>query len=283
MMLIRRLLILLLALALHAAAFAWLMDQPEALTSGDAAGDGDLGVEIGLGQSGSWADSVKRLSVQPEEKPQPPKPVPEPVKPRQPPKPVVKAEVKPALQPVPVKQPDIPPVTEPLPAAATFTVASKERAIEQPEPVAEPVNNQVAEATISREVPAGAPASEARTKASGRADQQSAGGRKGKGKDYVSDLKRWLAQFQEYPVEARKKKQEGVVKLQFSINRQGEVLSAKLYESSGIAELDQAALDMLAAASPLPAAPDDFYPQRDRLTLVIPANYSLITNSSYKD
>lgn len=278
MRLVRRLIILLLALSLHAAAFAWITWQPVVnKNSGDARGDGDLGIEIGLGQSGSWADSVKRLSALPEEKPQPPKALPEPVRVPEPPKPrpVAKAPVKPA------PQPDIKPVAEPLPATATFVVASVDDNPKQPEPVTEPEDNKAAETATNREEPAAAPASEARTKASGRADQQSAGGRKGKGKDYVSDLKRWLAQFQEYPVEARKKKQEGIVMLQFSINREGELLSAKLYESSGVTELDNAALAMLSAASPLPAVPDDFHPERSKLTLVIPANYSLITNSSF--
>lgn len=276
MTLLRRLLILLLALGLHAGAFAWI-NRSEDIQGGDASGDGDLGLDIGLGQSGSWADSVKRLSALPEEKPQPPKPLPEPVRVPEPPKPrpVAKAPVKPA------PQPDIKPVAEPLPATATFVVASVDDTPKQPEPVNEPEDNKAAETATNREEPAAAPASEARTKASGRADQQSAGGRKGKGKDYVSDLKRWLAQFQEYPVEARKKKQEGIVMLQFSINREGELLSAKLYESSGVTELDNAALAMLSAASPLPAVPDDFHPERSKLTLVIPANYSLITNSSF--
>ena len=44
-------------------------------------------------------------------------------------------------------------------------------------------------------------------------------------------------------------------------------------------ELDEAALKMLREADPVPGIPDDL--GRDTLTLVIPVEYSLITNNSY--
>ena len=86
----------------------------------------------------------------------------------------------------------------------------------------------------------------------------------------------WLEQHKDYPAELKKQKQQGVVVLTFSINKNGEVLTAKIKKSSGFPILDQAALDMLAKADPVPAIPDSM--NRDRLLLSIPIEYSLTTN-----
>src|SRR5262245_28344772 len=47
----------------------------------------------------------------------------------------------------------------------------------------------------------------------------------------------------------------GKVMLQFEIDRSGRLLKASVKESSGIADLDHAALEMLKRASPLPPPP----------------------------
>lgn len=289
--LLRRTLILGLAVAFHAAALNWALASPTLEDSGDAEGDGFNGLEVGLGQAGSFADSIKKLGEKPAEpdvKPEPPKP-----QPPEPPKPVKKPEpvkpkpdvVKKPKQPEPVvaKAPPIPVAETPVAPEATYQVAQAEAVAPQPAEVAQPASAPVPvnAATATDAKPAAA--SDAQVKGSGRGDHKSAGGKAGKGKNYISQLMRWLNQYQVYPTTARKNKQEGVVKLQFSINRKGEVLSARIYQSSGHPELDNAALDMLKAASPLPEVPDDFYPGRDQLPLVIPVEYSLITNNSYKD
>lgn len=281
---LRRLLILTLAVALHAAALGWALDRPHNIDTGAALGDGEMGVDIGLGTQGSYADSIKRLSDRPEldqQQEEPPKP---PVPARTTPKPKTNAEQKAEpKRPQPVAQPVMPVIPEPqqpLPAQSSFQVATAEAAA-PPENVTAEMPSQAP--TRNDDKPAAAATSEARVKGTGKADQKSAGGKKGNARNYISQLMSWLNRFQEYPTAARKNKQEGIVKLQFSINRQGEVLSARIYESSGYPELDQAALAMMAAASPLPAVPDDFYPGRNQLPLVIPVEYSLITNTSFKD
>lgn len=287
--LLRRTLILGLAVALHAAALNWALATPAIIDSGDAEGDGFNGLEVGLGQEGSFTDAIKRLGekpAEPEVKPEPPKPQPvkppEPVKPK-PPKPEVVKKVK-QPEPVIAKAPPVPVVETPVAPEATYQVAQAET-VAQPQPAEAPAPAPAAPVVSAAASVDNRPAasSEAQVKGSGRADHRSAGGKAGKGRNYTSQLMRWLNQFQVYPTNARKNKQEGVVKLQFSINRQGEVLSARIYESSGYPELDNAALEMLKAANPLPVVPDDFYPGREQLPLVIPVEYSLITNNSYKD
>jgi len=94
-------------------------------------------------------------------------------------------------------------------------------------------------------------------------------------RDYFRELMAWLARHKAYPVKAKKAKHQGVVTLEFAIERSGRVLSARVKKGSGYAALDQAALDMVARANPVPAIPDAL--ARERLSLAIPIEFSLIT------
>ena len=82
---------------------------------------------------------------------------------------------------------------------------------------------------------------------------------------------------------AKKEKQEGTVRVAFTIDRSGTVLRRSIETSSGYPLLDEAALKVLDDASPLPQVPDDFAPGRAQLSLVKPIDFTLITNTSFKD
>ncbi|NHN39069.1 TonB family protein [Pseudomaricurvus alcaniphilus] len=120
------------------------------------------------------------------------------------------------------------------------------------------------------------PASAALRKGSGTARSVSSGGRAGSVQDYFTELMAWLNQHKDYPGAVKKKKQQGTVVIQFAIDRAGKVLHSKVKTSSGYPLLDQAALQMLAAAEPLPPLPRQF--KREQLTLAIPIEYALRTD-----
>ncbi|MFT4091499.1 MAG: TonB family protein [Asticcacaulis sp.] len=66
-----------------------------------------------------------------------------------------------------------------------------------------------------------------------------------------------LERNKRYPSEARSRRQQGVVWVRFSMDREGRVLSSKVDRSSGHAALDREALNMLKRSVPLPKPPEE--------------------------
>jgi|HubBroStandDraft_1064217.scaffolds.fasta_scaffold07335_2 protein TonB len=94
----------------------------------------------------------------------------------------------------------------------------------------------------------------------------------GPGDDYLERVKRWIRKFQTYPDAARDHGQEGIVMLDIDLARDGTVLDVRIARSSGYPLLDQAALDMVHEASPVPPFPAQY--RRERGTMGIPAIYN---------
>lgn len=80
-----------------------------------------------------------------------------------------------------------------------------------------------------------------------------------------------LERHKRYPRGARSRREQGTAQLGFSIDRRGHVTSARLVRSSGHPELDQAVLDMVRRASPVPAPP----PEVRQLQFSVPVRFSL--------
>lgn len=94
--------------------------------------------------------------------------------------------------------------------------------------------------------------------------------------DYLTELFRKLARHKVYPSELKKNKIEGRVVVKFTLAADGKVISSSIQQSSGNDSLDDAALQVLNKASPLPAIPS--YMNRSEMTLAVPVEYSLLTD-----
>lgn len=161
---------------------------------------------------------------------------PPPPKPRpQPPKP------EPKPQPKPEPRPAEPPT--PAPAVASAPAAAPANAAPSAKPAAQPA-------------------------ASGSPAPSSAA------PNWQGILLGHLNRYKRYPEEARRRGQQGVVKLRFVLDGQGKVLSFELAAPSGSAALDRATLEMIQRAQPLPPPPAELL-QGGRLEVVAPFVYSL--------
>jgi protein TonB len=90
---------------------------------------------------------------------------------------------------------------------------------------------------------------------------------------WQSGLSAQIARFKRYPAKALARREQGVVRITFTIDRNGRVLESRILESSGSPELDQEFLAMLVRAQPLPKPPPDAKPAD--LLFVMATRFSL--------
>lgn len=82
-----------------------------------------------------------------------------------------------------------------------------------------------------------------------------------------------LGRHKRYPAEARSRGVEGEVRVAFTVDRSGRIVTAAVLRPSGNPSLDREALDMLTRAQPLPPLPVLATPDQGRL--VVPVRYKL--------
>jgi periplasmic protein TonB len=90
---------------------------------------------------------------------------------------------------------------------------------------------------------------------------------------WESLLLKHLQEFKNYPDEARRRNEQGVVLLAFSIDRAGHVTSRRIVKGSGYAELDAEVLALVERAQPMPAFPPSM--TEAELNLTVPIRFSL--------
>ncbi|WP_203299040.1 energy transducer TonB [Marinobacter sediminum] len=187
--------------------------------------------QLAMGEAPSNTAPAVRISLAPQQEPQP-EPTPEqPSEPEPQPKPepVPEPEPEPEPEPVPetVPKPEPEPNTKPEPAAETSPREPSATTATDVAESTEPKNQQV-------QLEAGS---------SARIDE------------YLKQLSRHLSQHYQYPRRARRLGQEGTPVVVFRFDREGKLLELHLKTGSGHPLLDDAALEMLRDAAPLPAVP----------------------------
>lgn len=91
--------------------------------------------------------------------------------------------------------------------------------------------------------------------------------------EYAKKLSAHFKKHKFYPDMAKRLRLSGTVKVSVELRRDGEILSTRIVESSGNAILDQAALQAVRLASPVPPFPEEI--EFERKSVLIPYHYSI--------
>lgn len=215
-----------------------------------------------------------------------PKPEPKPVSKR-----VSKPEPKPVSKPASVVQPSRA-RREQRPSAreSRSNIADTNTKLERPDPAgtASRPAHASSQERIDKGATGGRSAADHGNAKAAAASGRGTGGRHGGGSagtgssgdanetstsNYYGRLATWLARHKRYPAQARRLRQEGTVKVTFTITRSGRVVSKRIIQSSGYALLDQEVQAMLERASPLPRIPSSL--DRSSLTITLPVAFAL--------
>ncbi|PJI38430.1 MAG: energy transducer TonB [Rhizobium sp.] len=172
--------------------------------------------------------------------PLPPEPLPEPVEEIDPIEQMVMAQLENVAVPIPVMRP--PP---PKPVEEKQKKAPEKKKVEKPKAPPPPASEAARKAKVET-----AQADRTAAKAT-----STGGGRNVSPAKWQSRLMSHLERRKRYPSEARSNREEGTVYVRFRIDDGGNVLSVSLSRSSGHSSLDQAVLEMVRRASPVPAPP----------------------------
>lgn len=90
--------------------------------------------------------------------------------------------------------------------------------------------------------------------------------------DWEASVLAHLERFRRYPPRARAAGQHGVAYVRFTMDRSGAVLNSAVVRKSGFFTLDQAAIDTLQRAQPLPTIPPG---RPDTVELTVPIQFDL--------
>lgn len=195
------------------------------------------------------------------------------------PDPVVLVELPADAGPVASETPQPQPVPVPQPAAMPKVEAPQARMPLPRDPVILPPPAEVARQAQPLAPPALASAPSA-VPSTTRTPSPATGSSDPKAKqqeiDYLSLVSAHLNRRKHYPSEAKKARQQGIVTIRFTVDRDGNVSSVSIKRSSGHEILDRATLDLLARVAPLPRMPKSI--TRDSIIVSLPIDYSLRTS-----
>lgn len=111
----------------------------------------------------------------------------------------------------------------------------------------------------------------ARSNANGRIDARSGDGGTRATSNYKGKVAAKLRRAKRYPREARRQNLEGTVRVAFTIAANGSVSGIRVIRSSGHPVLDQAAVEMVQRAAPMPKFPSDI--RAANMNLQVPVRF----------
>ena len=82
-----------------------------------------------------------------------------------------------------------------------------------------------------------------------------------------------MSRHKHYPRHARRKRQQGIVEVEFVIDGNGRLLDYRIVTSSGFRLLDNEAQALLERAAPMPSIPAEL--KQTRLSIIAPISFSL--------
>ena len=191
-----------------------------------------------------------------------------------PPPPAPPKVVTPPQPPAPVEELPIPKLAE-APKAEIAVPKPKPKPKPKPQPPKpvekkpEPVKEKPAEEKPADTQPTQAPTEKSAQPAPGPSPAQMAAKASWQG-----TLLAHLGKYKKYPASAQARGKEGVNRLRFVVDAEGNVLSFELVGRSGNADLDRATLEMIRRAQPLPKPPADML-NNGSIEIVAPFVYSL--------
>ncbi|WP_336970588.1 energy transducer TonB [Sphingobium aromaticiconvertens] len=151
------------------------------------------------------------------------------------------------------------PVRVPVPVALPFTAPR----LQATAPVQQAATANIPSAAVAVSAPPAPPVRR------GTADGLDVNAPAGTSHSYAARVRSWLYAHKLYPRRARMRREEGVVRVRFVIDRAGLLLEGNVIASSGRTSLDEEAAAMMQRASPFPKAPRDIGGERIEFTAPI--------------
>ncbi|WP_339690219.1 TonB family protein [uncultured Parasphingorhabdus sp.] len=161
----------------------------------------------------------------------------------------------------------------PSAAQAVPVTLPRQSPIAQPQPIAVR-NNSPKVLPSPRIAPDTGPGAASEKAPASKTSGESPQARKEKA-DYFAMVSAHLNRRKQYPSEARKARQQGVVKVRFTVDRSGNISGVSISGSSGYQILDEATLALMQRVAPLPRMPDTM--AQSSVTITLPIDYSLRT------
>jgi len=173
--------------------------------------------------------------------------------------------LEPPAEPLPLSEPKLPklaPSPAPYPAVtlpAPQPPKSKPK-VKRAEPPPLPQTQSAPLAPPAPPAPAATPQIPTNSSSAARASWQ-------------AQLVAWLEKYKRYPRVAQEQRQQGMVHLRFTIDREGKVPASEINKSSGFELLDEEVLALIQRAQPLPAPPPEV--TGNRIEMLVPVAFSL--------